>query len=241
MPATEWSSAATTISFRSTRSSRPTSNVEFETLSLDLVMRSIESAGRLRVVILDACRDNPFAKRMTVTRGATRSMGRGLAQVDPPGDTLVAYAAKAGSTAEDGSGANSPFTTALLRHMATPSLDIRLMFGRVRDTVAELTRRQQEPFVYGSVGGREVYLRPSPGTAAPAATPPPPTFDPRALELSFWESVRSSDLPAVIRSYLERYPNGIFAPLARARLQATARRSGSPPCRQRSRHRRDRA
>jgi branched-chain amino acid transport system substrate-binding protein len=195
-------------------------DVEFETLSLDLVMRSIEGAGRLRVIILDACRDNPFAKRMTITRGATRSAGRGLAQVDPPGDTLVAYAAKAGSTAEDGTGANSPFTTALLQHMATPGLDIRLMFGRVRDTVADLTRRQQEPFVYGSIGGREIYLRPPAGTAAPAAGPPPsPTFDPRALELSFWESVRSSDSPAVIRSYLERYPNGTFAPLARARLQ----------------------
>ena len=94
------------------------------------------------------------------------------------------------------------------------------MFGRVRDTVAELTRREQEPFVYGSVGGREIYLRPPSGTAAPAASPsPPPAFDPRALELSFWELVRNSDSEAVIKSYLERYPNGTFAPLARARLQ----------------------
>src|SRR5262249_23670888 len=101
--------------------------------------------------------------------------------------------------------------------LATPGLDIRLMFGRVRDTVAELTNRQQEPFVYGSIGGREVILRPAAG--APPSASAQPVFDPRAIQLSFWESVRHSNSAPLVRTYLERYPSGAFATLARARIQ----------------------
>ncbi|MEZ5839650.1 MAG: caspase family protein [Hyphomicrobiales bacterium] len=125
-------------------------DVPYEALPLDWVLSAIEPARRLRLVILDACRDNPLAAQMAVTSGSTRSIGRGLARVEPAGDTLVAYAAKAGSVAEDGDGANSPFTRALVANLPTPGLDIRLMFGRVRDAVLETTGRRQEPFVYGS-------------------------------------------------------------------------------------------
>src|SRR5262249_10686933 len=157
--------------------------------------------------------------RMTMTRGGTRSIGRGLARVDPPSDTLVAFAAKDGSTALDGTGANSPFTTALVQHLATPGLDVRLMFGRVRDTVLEITSRRQQPFVYGSVGGREIYRRPSEtgARAAPSASSPVDAVPGSRFELSHWESVRSSNSVAVVQTYLERYPNGSFASLARAR------------------------
>jgi len=104
-------------------------DVEDETVSLDRVSQIIEQAKRLRVVIIDACRDNPFASGMKRTIG-TRSIGRGLAKVDvTTADTLVAFAAKAGSTAADGEGANSPYTTALLRHLMTPGLDVRLALG----------------------------------------------------------------------------------------------------------------
>ncbi len=196
-------------------------DVDFEAIPLDLVLRAVEPAKSFRLVILDACRDNPFQKQMVMSRGSTRSLGRGLARVDPVGDTLVAFAAKAGSIAADGTGANSPFTTALLQHLPTPGVDIRLVLGRVRDTVVELTNRQQEPHVYGSIGGREVYLRPATGMApqpSSAATATPAPFDPRAIELSYWESVRNSNSPVVLKSYLERYPNGEFAALARAHL-----------------------
>ena len=145
-------------------------DVAFEAVALDLVQQAVGSAKSLRIIILDACRDNPFANRMTITSGANCSVGRGLARVDPPGETLVAYAAKAGSTAADGTGSNSPFTTALLKHLPTPGLDIRLMLGRVRDTVMELTNGQQEPFVYGSIGGREVYLKAPAGGQPPASS-----------------------------------------------------------------------
>jgi branched-chain amino acid transport system substrate-binding protein len=198
-------------------------DVEFEAISLDLVMRATASARQLRLIILDACRENPFLGRMEMAQATSRTLSRGLARVDPVGDTLIAYAAKAGSIASDGVGRNSPFTTALLQHLPTPGLDIRLMFGRVRDTVMTLTRREQEPYVSGSLGGREIYLRPPAPEPHGAGASTQPAFDPRAVELSFWESVRGSSSAAVIATYLELYPQGTFAALARARIQELER------------------
>jgi hypothetical protein len=133
-------------------------DVEDESVSLDRVLTVMEPAKRLRLVILDACRDNPFSKSMKRTL-ASRSIGRGLARVEPvTTDTLIAFAAKAGSTAADGEGTHSPFTVALLQHLATPELDLRIAFGRVRDEVLKSTKNRQEPFVYGSLGGSNVAL-----------------------------------------------------------------------------------
>ena len=143
-----------------------------EAFSLDRVLVSVESAKKLRLVILDACRDNPFAQTMKKTV-ATRAIGRGLAKVEPASpNTLIAYSAKAGSTAADGNGKNSPFTTALSNHLTTPGLDVRRAFGFVRDDVLKSTNNRQEPYVYGSLGGDDVPLVPAPAAAAaPAAAP----------------------------------------------------------------------
>src|SRR5262249_30044015 len=133
-------------------------DVEDETISLERVLNVLESAKRLRLVILDACRDNPFAKTMKRTI-ASRAIGRGLARIEPvTSDTLIAFAAKAGSIAADGKGIHSPFTEALLQHIATPGLDLRIAFGRVRDEVLKSTGSKQEPFMYGSLGGTNVAL-----------------------------------------------------------------------------------
>jgi hypothetical protein len=158
-------------------------DAEDEGVSLDRLMRVIDPAKRLRLVILDACRDNPFAKTMKRTV-ATRSVGRGLAKVEPAAsDTLIAYAAKAGTTAADGDGANSPFTTALINHLLAPGLDLRIALGRVRDEVLRTTRRKQEPFVYGSLGGDIVTLAAAGSqlaAAAPVAPAPSATMSPIA-------------------------------------------------------------
>jgi uncharacterized caspase-like protein len=141
-------------------------DVEDETVSLDRVTQIIEPAKRLRLVILDACRDNPFLRSMKRTI-AIRSIGRGLAKVEVlTSDTLVAFAAKAGSTASDGAGANSPYTTALLKHLMTPGLDLRLALGRVRDEVLTSSGKRQEPFIYGSLGGAELALVVAPRPAS---------------------------------------------------------------------------
>ena len=133
--------------------------VRFESVGLNDVLAAVDGAKTLRLVILDACRENPYRERM---RGVevSRSLGRGLANIEPAGNTLVAYAAKHGTAARDGAEAeNSPYASALLDHLETPNLEIRLLFGRVRDTVLEATDGQQEPHLYGSLGGREIYLR----------------------------------------------------------------------------------
>ena len=140
-----------------------------EAIALDRILQAIEPARQLRLVILDACRDNPFAKSMKRTV-ASRSLGRGLAGVEPSKpNTLIAFAAKGGSTASDGDSRNSPFTTALLKHLATPGLELGKAFRLVRDDVMSATANKQEPFVYGSLGGNDVSLVPAPAVPATAA------------------------------------------------------------------------
>jgi len=189
-------------------------DVEDETVSLDRVSQIIEAARRLRVVILDACRDNPFASSMKRTV-ANRSIGRGLGRVDVmTADTLVAFAARAGSTAADGSGANSPYTTALLQHLVTPGLDVRLALGRVRDQVLASTGGRQEPFVYGSLGGAEVSLVPE-AKAGPAPQPgTPQTSDAERA----WALAKDTTSQAVLEGFIQRYGDTFYALLARARL-----------------------
>ena len=203
-------------------------DVEFETVSLDLVMRAVGRASGLGLVILDACRENPFVASMRRSTG-TRSIGRGLARVEPAGQTLVAYAAKEGQVAADGGDRNSPYTAALLAHVETPGLEIMQLFREVRDTVLESTADQQEPFLYGSLSRKKVYL-----TAQPAADPRPSvvippggdrqvsdrlTAEELAAERVFWESVKDSEDAADVQAYLDRYPAGTYEVLARNRLR----------------------
>jgi uncharacterized caspase-like protein len=131
-------------------------DVEFEAMPLDRVMNAVSGAKRLRLVLLDACRDNPFANQMRRSV-ATRSIGRGLTNVEPEAGTLVVYAAKHGQVALDGDGGNSPFVTALTKRMRTPGLEVRRLFDHVRDDVLEMTNRAQQPFSYGSLPGSEDY------------------------------------------------------------------------------------
>jgi uncharacterized protein len=151
-----------------------------EAIALDRIIEAVDGAKRLRLIIVDACRDNPFSVTMK-RHVATRNASRGLARVEPQAsDTLIAYAARAGSTAEDGYGEHSPLTTALLHNLTVPGLDIRLAFGRIRDEVFKITDNRQEPFVYGSLGGGIISLVPQPSqpsapnpTAGSSAGPPP--------------------------------------------------------------------
>jgi tetratricopeptide (TPR) repeat protein len=129
--------------------------IAFEVVSLDQVMAAVEGARKLRLVLLDACRTNPFISRMRPT--ATRSIGRGFARAAPASGTLVVYAAKHGQVALDGGAGNSPFVAALAKHLATPGIEINKLFRLVRDDVMDATGGQQEPFTYGSLPGREDY------------------------------------------------------------------------------------
>jgi uncharacterized caspase-like protein len=134
-------------------------DVDLQAIALDTVVGQLAGVEGLKLVILDACRTNLFP-----LAGTTRAIGRGLSSIEPENGTLVVYAAKDGTTADDGTGrGHSPFTEALLRHIATPNLEVRLLFGRVRDDVLELTRHEaepQQPYLYGALGGRLHYLAP---------------------------------------------------------------------------------
>jgi D-alanyl-D-alanine carboxypeptidase len=134
-------------------------DVQDEAVSLDRVMVAVQPARKLRLVILDACRNNPFIADMRVTV-ASRAIHRGLARVEPDGGTLVAYAAKGGQEAIDGDEAgNSPFAAALVKRLRTPGLEIGKLFRLVRDDVLAATDRRQEPFVYGSLPGEDFFFR----------------------------------------------------------------------------------
>jgi tetratricopeptide (TPR) repeat protein len=135
------------------------SDVQAEAIPLSHVLDAVEGARKLRLVILDACRDNPFLDKMV--RSVThRAIQRGVGHIEPQGATLVAYAAKHGQQALDGEGANSPFMTALSKHVDAPGVEIVLLFRRVRDDVLFATRKQQEPFIYGSLPSEPFYFRP---------------------------------------------------------------------------------
>lgn len=165
-------------------------DIEFEAVDADKALKAVDGAGRLKIVILDACRDNPLANRMKRTI-ASRSIGRGLGAVEPDAGTLVVYSARDGQLAQDGDGTNSPFLTSLLGRMQTPNLEVRRLFDLVRDDVMEQTGRQQMPFTYGSLPGKEDYyflrtaaVAPTPAPIpAPAPSPlqPPPQLDQKEL------------------------------------------------------------
>jgi uncharacterized caspase-like protein len=188
-----------------------------EAFSLDRFLVTIEPARQLRLVILDACRDNPFARTMNRTIGS-RAIGRGLAKVEPTSpNTLIAFASKAGSTASDGDSKNSPFTAALVKHIARPGLDLRKAFGFVRDEVLKNTSNRQEPFVYGSLGGDDVPLVPAPPAAAPASVANPNAEVRRDYELALQLGSREG-----WTAFLAQFPEGFYASLARGQLSKIA-------------------
>ena len=196
--------------------------VRYETVTLDDVLASTMGAG-LRMVILDACRNNPLAQSMQRTT-ATRSVSQGsfgeLNESLLGDETLVAYAAAAGTTADDGVGRNSPYTTALLEFLEAP-LEVSMLFRRVRARVLELTGQRQRPHEYQSLLA-EHYLGRT--TASPSMNTSLGGADVTRLEQEnlFWQTVAASAAPEDYRAYLAQFPNGAYAPLARNRLLSLA-------------------
>jgi DNA segregation ATPase FtsK/SpoIIIE-like protein len=184
-----------------------------EAIPLERLVSSADGAKRLRLIVLDACRDNPFVRVMRRERKtASRAVVAGLGKVEPTStDTLIAYAAKAGSTADDGEGLHSPFTTAVLKNLTVPGLDVRLAFGRVRDEVLRVTASRQEPFVYGSLGGGNIALVPAPARPQEASI-----TDIKAD----YELVQQIGTKRAWEVFLATHPTGFYADLARAQIEA---------------------
>jgi uncharacterized caspase-like protein len=188
-----------------------------EAFSLDRVLLTIEPARQLRLVIVDACRNNPFAETMKRTV-STRTVSRGLARIEPTTtNTLVAFAAKAGLTALDGNSKNSPYATALVKHIATPGLDVRRAFGFVRDDVLQATGNRQEPYVYGSLGGADIALVPV--ASAPTANPQANLQSETRRDFELALQVGHKD---ALNAFLTKHPEGFYASLARLQLTKIA-------------------
>lgn len=189
-----------------------------EAIPLDLVLEQLAGATRLKLVILDACRNNLFPMA-----GGKRSVTRGLSRIEPEDNTLVVYAAKEGTTADDGAGApHSPFTAALLKHIATPGLEVSFVFRRVRDDVVATTSPVQTPHVYGTLGGAEVFLKkgsgqlgltPGQAVASPTSLPPRPSEAADA-----WAAVKDSGSMAQLEVIASRYKGTVYADLAMTRI-----------------------
>ncbi len=134
-------------------------DVEFEAIPLSTVRSAVAGASKLRIVVLDSCRNNPFK---LASNNGKRAASRGLGNIEPSSGEVVAYAAKEGTLAQDGpSNANSPFAAALVKNLKIPGLEIRLMFGKIHDDVLAATANEQEPYTYAALGGEAIYLMPA--------------------------------------------------------------------------------
>jgi hypothetical protein len=189
-------------------------------VDVDLLLEQMaEAKNRVNIVILDACRNNPFERRL---RGASR----GLAAVDAARGTLVAYATAPGSVAADGDGSNGLYTDELLHALRVPGLKVEEVFKRVRVNVAERSKGAQTPWESSSLtGDLIVNVTVNVTTAAVPAPGPAPAADRESL---FWTSIKDGNDPAAFQAYLKQYPDGTFAALARQRL-ASVTQPPRPP------------
>jgi len=195
-------------------------------INVDLTLDQTMNAAKVKLVFLDACRDNPFAAKIKAAAD-TRSVSvqTGLAEMKSGEGTLIAFAAGPGQTALDGEvGTNSPFTRALLAHITQPAVEIQQAMTQVRSQVNEETKRAQLPWGHTNLTGA-VYLNPVAAPAGAAAavvgSPPPSTASAASeVELEFWRSIKDSNKPGELSAYLTSYPNGQFKSIALARIAA---------------------
>jgi uncharacterized caspase-like protein len=200
-------------------------------INIDLTLDQTMGDAKVKLVFLDACRDNPFAAKIK-SNSATRSVNvqSGLAEMKSGEGTLIAFATGPGQTALDGQeGNNSPFTRALIDNVTKPGVEIQQAMTSVRAQVNDETHKGQLPWGHTNLIGA-VYLNPSQQTqvanAAPTATGVAPAAaasgnsDAANVELEFWRSVKESNKPEELNAYLSAYPNGQFKSLALARIAA---------------------
>ncbi|NVO14755.1 MAG: caspase family protein [Rhodoplanes sp.] len=217
-------------------------DLSFETIDVGQVLGQMEAEARVNLVFLDACRDNPLARTLARSLGArSASVGAGLASIQSAVGTMIAYATQPDNVALDGEGRNSPFTTALLKHLPTPGLDVAVLMRRIRSDVVASTHSRQVPWDHSSLIGDVVLV---PGSAASAGTeppaqpsvtpppvkPPPATSDRgQDVDIAYWNSVKDTGNVAQIRSYIAAFPNGTFVALARLRIEEIESRTPGRP------------
>ena len=190
------------------------SEAELEDAAVDmsLALSFMEEAkNRVNIVILDACRNNPYARSF-------RSASRGLAQVEAPSGTLIAFATAPGSVAADGRGRNGLYTQYLLKGLQNADTEVERIFKSVRRSVFQETGGKQIPWESSSLIGDFVFNPGQNDSAARPQQPQQPAIDPVKFELAFWDEIKNRNNADEYRAYLEQYPNGRYAKIARAKV-----------------------
>lgn len=191
-------------------------DVDIEGVRASVILSALERAGNgLNIVVLDACRNNPF-------QSGTRAVRGGLARMDAPSGTLLAYSTSPGNVAEDGTGRNSPYTQALAQSMRTKGAKVEDVFKRVRVAVMERTNNRQVPWEASSLTGDFYFV--DDGAGGQVAIPTPESqgrsATDQAVEIEYWKSISDTDNPDMFKSYLSAFPNGLFASIAEKRIAA---------------------
>jgi hypothetical protein len=193
-------------------------SVRIEAVAVDLVTDQMgDAANGMNLIILDACRTNPFERRL-------RGQGRGLAAMDAARGTMVAYATAPGSVAADGEADNGLYTSELLQAMRVPDLPIEAVFKRVRGAVEQKSKGAQVPWESSSLIGDfvinpQVALAPDRPTALPTTA-----FDARQIDLAYWDAIKDSTDPVAFEDYLKDQPKGNFASVARRKIAELVRK-----------------
>lgn len=194
-------------------------------IPVPLVMQQLSRGSRVNIVILDACRDNPFATDLSRTLG-TRSataLGRGLSRIQSVSGTFIAFATQPDNVAQDGDGRNSPFTQAFLVNMDKPGLSLSDLMIEVRKDVMRQTNGKQVTWDSSSLTGRfsfkiEGTITVTPEGATPPAPAAQPSVDSKALEFAVWNAIQNSSDPKAFEKFLSDFPDGVFASAARDRM-----------------------
>lgn len=200
-------------------------SLSFEAVEIGTILGLMERRRRTSLVFLDACRDNPLTRNLGRSMGTRSSaIGQGLARVESGAGTLIAFATQPGNVALDGDHSHSPFSQGLIKHMATPGLDIALMMRRVRQDVIDATGGRQIPWHHSSLTASFSFSKkphqasgPEALTGAGANAP-----DALAVELAFWQAAKDTGTREAYEAYKSKYPDGNFAPLAEIKLEEFA-------------------
>ncbi|MGV7212148.1 caspase family protein [Bradyrhizobium sp. UFLA05-112] len=197
---------------------------------VDDILNDLQQARNLRILVLDSCRDNPLAETLKRSAGATRaaSIGRGLSKVEAPLGTIVSFSTQSGQTAADGSGRNSPYTSAFLKHIEEPH-EIGDIFRDISGDVYETSGKTQLPELSLSIIGKFYLNGPVSVTIAPAAPQAAPRPDPCATAEAHWKAAEAIGTIAAFEDHLARFPSCSFADLARARLDGLKPKAALAP------------
>ena len=197
---------------------RDESDLQLQAIDMNLVLSQMERDPRVNIIMLDACRDNPFAQSMS------RSLARGLAPMETRSvGSLIVYSTQPGAVADDGAGRNSPFTAAFLKHARQPGLEIQQMLRRVRGDVIAATDSRQVPWDHSSLTGDVFLIPPADGVNADEQAVQGLELSDSQIQLQLWNDAKNSGSVPILLSFLDQFPTSPFATAAQARIRGLER------------------